>query len=348
MLSGIAGQYAIHAQFQNRPGVRTYTGIDLHTQQPVMIKEYYSFWWTSSDIQQIEFALEMLETIDFRSGGVQDFRLLIPQESIASAKDHRCYLVLKSPQQQPRSLRSELEAQDAFPPQVVHHLLSQVLQSLWFLHSLAIYHEDSDEVQKGIAHGNLSLDSLLVAVNPVVQTVVQTAQPPQFQVYLQDFQLWESAIWHSAEPQLKSAFKISKQKDLRDLGKIAAQLLLGELDPPESWNPLTDPRWQDLSHEPLKLFIQQLIDSTFSGAKAARGWLLSIPAEVESARSVTNESIEQSTPAELEEVAVSEAPPTYFKIAFAIVFSALVLNIGVLWMRGEPSKAPAFNNVQAK
>jgi hypothetical protein len=347
MLSGREGQYAIQHQIQNRPGVRTYIGSDLQTHTPVIIKEYYSFWWTISDIQQIELQLEQLEAIDFRSGGVQDFRLLIPQECIASSKDHRCYLVLRAPQHQPRSLRSYLETQDYVPPKVVHHFLSQVLQSLWFLHSLTLYLEDNDEIQKGIAHGNLSLDSILIAADPAIQNT----QTLQFQVYLQDLQLWEAAIWHTTQPQIQPAFKIKKQKDLRDLGKIAAQLLLGELDLPEAWNPLNDPRWQDISHDPLKEFIQQLIgleSSTFSGAKAARGWLLSIPAEVEPAptSSQTDTLTATDSDHELEEDGEeSDAPPTYFKVAFAIVFSALILNIGVLWMRGESFKAPTFNQV---
>lgn len=347
MLSGREGQYAIQHQLQTRPGVRTYTGKDLQTQTPVIIKEYYSFWWTISDIQQIELQLEQLEAIDFHSGGVQDFRLLVPQESIASSKDHRCYLVLKSPQYRPRSLRSYLETQDYLPPKVVHHFLSQVLQSLWFLHSLALYLEDSDEVQKGIAHGNLNLDSILIAIDPAIQNT----QISQFQVYLQDLQLWEAAIWHTTQPQSQPAFKIKKQKDLQDLGKIAAQLLLGELDLPEAWNPLNDPRWQDIPHDPLKQFIQQLIgseSSTFSGAKAARSWLLSIPVDVEASPTPfeADPLTERNSVPELEEdMKESDAPPTYFKVAFAIVFSALILNIGVLWMRGEPFKAPTFNQV---
>jgi hypothetical protein len=344
MLSGKTGQYAIHELIQNRPGVRTYAGEDLQTHAPVLIKEYHSFWWTISDIQQIELDLEQLEAIDFRSGGVQDFRLLIPQESIASWKDHRCYLVLKCPQHQPRSLRSHLETQGCLPPSAVRHLLSQVLQSLWFLHSLAIYLEDKDEVKKGIAHGNLSLDSLLITVDPSLP-----GQPSQFQVYLQDLQLWEAAIQHTKLSQIQSALKIQKQKDLQDLGKIAAQLLLGELDLPEAWNPDTDLRWQVIPDTPLKLFIQQLIGSetsTFSTAKAARTSLLSIPAEVESppAPEQLDAPIEEQS--NLEVVEETDILPLYFKIAYAIVFSALILNIGLLWVSGKFSQTPSFNNTE--
>lgn len=346
MLSGKTGQYAIHELIQNRPGVRTYTGSDLQTQAPVLIKECYSFWWTISDIQQIEVALEQLEAVDLRRSSAQNLRLLIPQESIASLKDHRCYLVLPAPEHQPRSLRSYLQTQDALPTKAVHHLLAQVLQSLSFLHGLPLYLEDKDEVQKGVAHGNLNLDSILITIDPAIQP----AQPAPFQAYLQDLQLWEATISYTEQPQIRTAFKIQKQKDLQDLGKIAAQLLLGELDPPPGWNPFADPRWDNLCHEPLKHFIQQLIGSgtsTFSGAKAAHGWLLSIPAEVEAPAVPLQTSVgtREDLEVDLDAVAISEAPPLYFKAAFAIVLSALILNIGFLGMKGEPFKAPAFNRV---
>lgn len=346
MLSGKVSQYAIHDLIQSRPGVRTYTGVDLQTQAPVLIKEYYSFWWTISDIQQIELALEQLEALNLCCKDAQGLRVLIPQESIASLKDHRCYLVLQAPEHQPRSLRSYLESQGSFSAQAVHSLLLQVLQSLGFLHSLTFYLEDKDEVKKGIAHGNLNLDSILIEVD----LAVQHTQPVQFQVYLQDLQLWEAAILHAERPQIYSTLRIQKQKDLQDLGKIATQLLLGELDPPHAWNPFAAPYWQDLPHDPLKHFIQQLIGagtSTFSGAKAAHGWLLSIPAEVESPAVVlqTSTAPEAEPDVDVDAVEPSDAPPLYFKAAFAIVLSALILNIGFLGVRSEPFKAPALNRI---
>lgn len=345
MLSGKTGQYAIHEQIQHRPSVRTYAGVDLQTHSPVLIKEYHSFWWTSSDIQQIELDLDQLEAIDFRSGGVQDFRLLIPQESIASWKDHRCYLVLRSPQHKPRSLRSYLEIEGYLSPKAVHHLLSQVLQSLWFLHSLTLYLEDKDEIQKGMAHGNLNLESLLITLN----STAQYAQQPQFQVYLQDLELWEAAILQTRQTQVQPALKLQKQKDLQDLGKIAAQLLLGEFDPPEAWNPLADPRWQAIPHDSLKQFIQELMGletSTFSSAKAARSSLLSISAEIESPPTPqpTDVPTAQSSSLNLEDVEEPDAIIRYIRIGFAIALSVLLLTGGVLLMRGGFFKAPSVEN----
>ncbi|MBW4523857.1 MAG: hypothetical protein KME18_01490 [Phormidium tanganyikae FI6-MK23] len=332
-LSGHRGRYAIATQIHAQPGVNIYTGTETATGVSVWIKEYYSFWWTASDIQQIEVALEQLETIDFRSGGVQDFRLLIPQDVFASVKDQRCYLVLRPPHHPGRSLKNYLEAQGSLSAATVRYLLSQVLQSLWFLHGQMIDFADG-QMQKGTAHGNLSLESLVIVPE-------STAWNAQFQVYLQDLELWEGVVRSMTSTIAPRSLNEQKQQDLRALGTIAAQLLLGELNPPEHWNAIEDPRWNEITDQSLKQFIQQLMElesPAFSGAKAARKQLLSLPAVVESS---PNESEIQDELASIE-LGQADRPPLYFKIAFALTICGLIANLSLLWANGGVLETPKF------
>ncbi|MER3435916.1 MAG: hypothetical protein C4288_21715 [Leptolyngbya sp. ERB_1_1] len=334
-LSGQHGQYAIATHTHSQPGIHFYTGTEIATGAPVLIKEYYSFWWSPADIQRIEAALKQLETIDFRSGGVQDFRLLIPQDAFASVKDQRCYLVSRPPHQPGRSLRNYLEAQGSLSAPTMRYLLLQVLQSLWFLHGQMIDFADG-QTQKGTAHGNLNLESLLIVPE-------STAWNAQFQVYLQDLELWEAVVRPIKAETISKSLNEQKQQDLQALGTIAAQLLLGELDPPEDWSAIEHPRWNEIADQPLKQFVQQLMGletPTFSGAKAARNQLLSLPVEVSPSSERVNEDATELEVLELENV---DRPPLYFKVAFVLTLCGVIANLGLLWANGGALKSPKFN-----
>ncbi|MBE9009600.1 hypothetical protein IQ250_05210 [Pseudanabaenaceae cyanobacterium LEGE 13415] len=335
ILSGLQGQYAIASLSENQPGVRIYQGTDLATDHPVLVKEYYSFWWTAVEMQHMQAALQPLETIELHSGGVQDFRLLIPQEMFVSVKDQRCYMVLRSPHHPGQSLKQYLETHGSLSTTTVRHFLSQVLQSLWFLHGQIIDFADG-ETQKGTAHGNLNLNSLLIVPE-------SNAWNDQFQVYLRDFALWESVV----APEIVSSRSLNEQKqqDLRELGTIAAQLLFGELNPPEQWNPIQDARWSSISDQSLKQFIQQLLGieaPSFSGAKAARNQLLALP--------VIEELQETETNTEWESIELGQAdrPPLYFKIAFGVAVLGLVANLGLLWVNKGAMQPPKFDFIQQR
>ncbi|BAU14606.1 serine/threonine kinase [Leptolyngbya sp. NIES-3755] len=333
VLSGLRGHYAIVSLAENQPGVRLYNGTDLATDSPVLVKEYYSFWWTAVEMQQMEAAIRPLETIELHSGGVQDFRLLIPQDMFVSVKDQRCYLVLRSPHHPGQSLKHYLETQGSLSTTTVRHFLSQVLQSLWFLQGQMIDFADG-ETQKGTAHGNLTLESLLIVPESQAWT-------DQFQVYLRDFALWESVV----KPEMLSSRSLNEQKqqDLKDLGTIATQMLFGELNPPSYWNPIQDPRWSTIADQFLKQFIQQLLGieaPPFSGAKAARNQLLTLPTIEEPQATETNTEWESI------ELGQADRPPLYFKIAFAVAILGLVANLGLLWINKGAMPPPKFNFIQ--
>jgi len=334
MLSGQHGQYTIATHTHSQPGIHFYTGTEVATGAPVIVKEYYSFWWSPGDIQRIEAALEQLETIEFRSGGVQDFRLLIPQDAFASVKDQRCYLVSRAPHQPGRSLRDYLEAQGSLSAPTVRYLLSQALQSLWFLHGQMIDFANG-QTQKGTAHGNLSLESLLIVPE-------STAWNAQFQVYLQDLELWEAVVRPIESETVPKSLNEQKQQDLKALGTIAAQALLGELDLAEDWNAIKHPRWNEIADQPLKQFVHQLMGletPTFSGAKAARNQLLSLPVEASPSHERVNEDA-----TELEEIELEvDRPPLYFKVVFALTICGLIANLGLLWANGGALNSPKFN-----
>ena len=332
-LVGRRGRYIISALSHSQPGVRIYLGKEIATQDLVIVKEYYSFWWTASDIERIEAVLEQLDTIEFRSGGVQDFRLLTPQDVFASRQDQRCYLVLRPPQHPSQSLRTYLESQGKLSTIQVRAFLSQVLQTLWFLHGQMIDFANG-ESQKGTAHGNLSLDSVLMVMD-------STARHAQFQVYLQDLELWEAVV-RPVPQSVKCPLDDQKQQDLCALGRIAAQLLLGELSPSEDWNPIEDSSWGNIGDQPLKQFVQQLMGleaSISSSAKMARAHLLSLPKEIEPIS--VSEQVESPESIELGR---ADRPPLYFTLAFMLVVSGIILNLGLLWAKGAMFQAPKPNS----
>lgn len=333
ILSGLRGQYAIATLSENQLGIRIYTGTELSSQNPVLVKEYGSTEWTMVEMQQMEAALKQLETIEFHSGGVQDFRLLIPQDVFVSVKDQRCYIVLRPPHHPGQSLKHYLAKQNRLDSATVRYFLSQVLQSLWFLHGQMIDFADG-ETQKGTAHGNLNLDSLLIVPESKTWT-------DQFQVYLRDLALWESVV----NPAMISPQSLNEQKqqDLRDLGVIAIQMLFGELNPSKDWNPIADSRWNSIADSSLKQFIQQLIGiqaPPFSGAKAARNQLLALP--------IIEEPQENETEIAAEAIGLEQVdrPPLYFKIAFAVAILGLMANLGLLWINKGAMQAPKFDFIQ--
>ncbi|MDA0865016.1 MAG: hypothetical protein O2890_01075 [Cyanobacteria bacterium] len=143
-----------------------------------------------------------------------------------------------------------------------------MLQSLIFLH-LQRFVLPGGQLQSGLVHGNLNLDSLLW-VEPAQPQPGQPAQ--QWFIYLCDLALWERLF----DPPMVDLPTHTVAQDLSDLGQVAFTLLVGREDPnrrashPEHW-PETDPA--------LRSFILRLlrVELPFESAVVAREALRAIP-----------------------------------------------------------------------
>lgn len=257
---------------------RCYEGILALNNKPVWIKEYLLFErdFNPKELRERKEQFAALTNLNLRNGCSQDFRLVNLCEAIASpySIDHRCYLI-SEPIPHSQTLRHYLATMPTgFASHQVRYLLSQVLQTLWFLHQQKV-RLPSGKVKYGLPHGNLSLDSLLIAPKP--STASQGLEDDlQFFVYATDLALWE----HLFLPVAIAPPEPTKAKDLEDLGYIGFYLLTGQL-PDDSSRPnlwLEHP-WETVIDLPLKQFIRELVNGEFQGnAEKARQHLLHLPA----------------------------------------------------------------------
>uniref|UniRef100_A0ACD5GWT5 Uncharacterized protein n=1 Tax=Desertifilum tharense IPPAS B-1220 TaxID=1781255 RepID=A0ACD5GWT5_9CYAN len=128
----------------------------------------------------------------------------------------------------------------------VRQVLNQVLQTLECLHGQK-FRFPSGQIQKGLAHGNLTLNSLLIAQNSLPKinplgtsepSAVAVATPPlietDFFIYTTDLAVWEQLF----NPENQEIVNPLFQKDLVDLGYVAFYLLAGQTIHPISRHPL--------------------------------------------------------------------------------------------------------------
>ena len=102
----------------------------------------------------------------------QDFRLIAPWETIADQQSDRCYLVSLGKIAIAPTLAQTLNQNGAMSATQVRSLLSQVLQTLQFLHSQTFRRS----ARSNLVHGNLNLESIQVAEG--------------FYIYVCDLAMW--------------------------------------------------------------------------------------------------------------------------------------------------------------
>lgn len=271
-IRGNQGIYEIESFLGYRGKGRLYQAIQLQDSQPVVIKEYLlpNRYFNQSETNARKDAFVRLASIDLADGRVQDVRLITPLEAIADPHEERCYLVTHGNLDTSPTLATYLAYNGPMTGRQVYSLLNQVLQSLEFLHDQK-YLLASGLVQQGLCHGNLSLDTLLIA--------------PNFQgffVYLCDLGLWENRF----NPPLAPLAFDSPIQDLKDLGYVAFHLLTGRtIDPvtKQPLNPRDQTHWPAVKPE-LKTFILNLCGVglvSYESAEIARKTLLKFSMERE-------------------------------------------------------------------
>jgi hypothetical protein len=269
-IQGSRGTYQVESLLGYRGKGRLYQALQLPDRQPVVIKEYLlpERYFNQEEAIARKVAFKPVAGMGLADGRVQDFRLISPADAIADQREERCYLVTKGSIDAFPTLASYLVLNGPMTSRQVRGVLNQVLQSLEFLHGQK-FRLPSGLVKQGLTHGNISLDSLLIA--------------PNFQgffIYLSDLALWENLF---NLPLAQSSIN-SVPQDLKDVAYIAFYLLAGGTVDPISGQPL-DPRveqhWPPVNFA-LKEFILNLAGLglvTFESAELARQALLKLPPE---------------------------------------------------------------------
>ncbi|MHC5778201.1 substrate-binding domain-containing protein [Nostoc sp.] len=269
-IKGNRGSYQVSSFLGVRGLGRLYSGIQLHDQRSVVIKEYLlperSFNHQESSKRKETF--KRVGGVNLADGRNQNFRLINYQEAIADEKTERCYLITNDIEPS-QTLSKYLITEGAMAESGVREVLNQVLQTLESLHSQKLL-LPSNQVQKGLVHGNISLDSILIKLE----------KNQSFYIYLCDLSLWENLFIPASIPQPPPP---KPEQDLKSLGLVAFYLWVGRTTNSDNGQPL-DPRdsqqWPNTNND-LKHFLYRLIglENPFESAEIARQALSKLPKE---------------------------------------------------------------------
>lgn len=257
---GRVGRYKAETYLGERGNGHLFSAIDLASKRPVIIKEFLlpAALFTKTEALQRQSRFQQLAAFHLADGRSQDFRVMQPIEAIADTESQElCFLVTDSRDRSP-TLRQYLKSQGPLPLPLAREVLSQILQTLDFLHQQK-FSFPTGAIQKGLVHGNLSLDSVL-------WTEQLTGQQSQPFVYLCDLRLWEQCFDPTVPPGRSTQLTPELlQQDLRSVGAIGMALLQG-LDP----NPTVA----------IEAHLGQVLDSLqtgkFDSAETARRQLLQL------------------------------------------------------------------------
>jgi len=277
-IRGNRGIYRIGNWLGSRGAGRLYQASEDPDDRPVTIKEYLlpDRCFNPQEAQQRQQAFIRLAGLALADGRSQDFRMILPLEAIADSRERRCYLVTAGNLDATPTLGSQLAILGAMTGQQVRRSLIQLLQTLEFLNQQKFRLPDG-QVQRNLCHGNLSLDTLLIALSPLPPAA--NAWGDDFQIYACDLSLWEFLF---APPNTLLPAP-SVLEDLTALGQIAFYLLAGKTHDPSSGK-LLDPKnkatFPPVS-APFKEFILRLVGMgvPFASFTAARQALLQLPLE---------------------------------------------------------------------
>jgi serine/threonine protein kinase len=316
---GRRGRYRVEEFLQDGESVRVYQGTQVMNNKPILIKEYLlpDGIFNQKEAKERKEKFEKLASLNLKNGVGQDFRLISPWDAIAPSNEKRCYLIFEQPIHNSLTLREYLLKSGAMTPHQVRGVLDQVLQTLWFLHSHRLRTFD-DDIEQGLPHGYLSLDSLLIASSSQPSALDQ----PQFFIYVADLALWEDLF----KPPTAKFSERSPKQDLIDLGYVSFYLLSGTTVDPDTARPLNpkiQQHWPEFKEVRLKKILYRLlgIDLAFKTAfEAMQALLARLPSEIEAPAEV---EIEPDTPEE------NTRKSSVFLLLLAVL--AFGLLAGLLW-----------------
>ncbi|WP_088240628.1 substrate-binding domain-containing protein [Calothrix rhizosoleniae] len=267
-IKGSRGIYQVENYLGARGWGRLYSGVRIKDKQPVVIKEYLlpSHCFNSNEVLELKETFKRIGGVNLADGKDQNFRIINTWEALADEKGERCYLITKDVEPK-QTLREYLREKSAMTSTEVREVLNQALQTLEFLHTQKLC-LPSQQIQQGLAHGNINLDSLLIT----------ETKNQNFYIFLCDLANWENLF---IPPTIEQPALATFQQDLESLGKVAFYLLAGRdtnytsgqfLSPREPQNWHTD-------DDNLKQYLFHLIglEAPFDNAESARQALLKLP-----------------------------------------------------------------------
>lgn len=263
-IQGRRGTYQVKKLLGARGGGRLYTG-QTGSGQFVLIKEYLlpNRCFSPEVARQRKEIFSRIAGLTPADGRVQDFRVLATLEALVDPQSDRALLITQQKEAFP-TLSQYLSQHGAMSATQVREVLGQALQTLQFLHSQR-FRRPSGQMDQGIVHGNISLDSLLLA-----------GDSSQFHIYLCDLAEWEFLFLPNS-----STSKPQVSDDLKALGEVGFYLLSGSSNHSstgQALDPRDDRAWSK-TDPALKQFLLQLmgLEAPFESAEAARHELLQLP-----------------------------------------------------------------------
>lgn len=244
---------------------RIYRCTQVSDNQPAVLKEYLlpNRCFNSEETRQHKESFVRVAAVAPADGKIQDFRLVTAWEAFADAQQPRCYLVSRGDTAALPTLRTYLRRVGSLDEWQVREILKQLLQTLQYLHGQK-FSFPGGQVEQGIAHGNLSLDSLLVR---------ETGS--QRFVYLCDLYAVEQLF---ASP-LEALHTPQSAEDLTALSQVAVELLAGRSDQVDD-DLLDEGNWPSVTVE-FRQWLRRLagIETSFEDANAAAAALARLPEE---------------------------------------------------------------------
>jgi len=347
LIQGSRGRYKIEGFLQRRGIGRLYQASQVADNQPVVIKEYLlpDLYFNKKEAEARKKDFELNAGVNLADGREQDFRLCHPTEAIADLNKERCYLVSRGNHELHPTLNEYLANNGPMDAIAVRQLLYQVLQTLEFLHRQK-YRLPSGQVRTGLAHGNINLNSLLIAKNYEKSLYSQNGlkdtefyanswHNADFFIYVCDLALWENLF----NPPTTLPSNSSPLQDLKDLGYVAFHLLAGNPVNPRTGQPLNpkdEQQWPSVDFA-LKGFIFRLmgLGVSFESAEEARKALLKLPFEKQNNQSKTLP------------LTTDEEKPKRFRLLYLLLalLALLLLAAFIWWLIPKPQANENFGNL---
>ena len=239
--------------------------------ESVWVKEYHLSErdFKLEEIKKRRIAFERIITLNLKLGYGPDFRLVRLIEAIANPDSSSCYLITK-PIEQSLSLDTYLAAaKGAMTAAQIREVLRQVLETLRFLHTAYRVRFSADQFERGVPHGNLTLQSLYLKQT----NAFGVSENRQFFIYASDLMLWEHLFRYKSAIAQTSQELGSVRQDLQALGRIGFYVTGGKEETvgAQTHDFAAETTWSHLSDRALKEFIQRLlgVGAEFSSAEDA-------------------------------------------------------------------------------
>ncbi|MBW4507255.1 MAG: hypothetical protein KME64_12180 [Scytonematopsis contorta HA4267-MV1] len=244
-------------------------------QDKLFIKEYKLPNHKSEKIEQVKRDFKNIVELNLRIGREYDFRILTLIDRFT--RDNSCFLVTKYIADSV-PLKDYLEPNPVMTNEQIKVVIQQILESLLFLHTTyrAKFKEDKEdkkdkqERDKGISHGNINLNSLLIKYTN--EAGIQKER--RFFIYLTDLVLWKDivsfdSVYYTDRNKYNKSIQSGeylgdkdKRQDLFNLGKLALALIGKKYDE-ESWKNIesqADNILSNISNIEFSSFIKRLLN----------------------------------------------------------------------------------------